>query len=180
MERNTSLLIMSFRWLLRRGAMLPRRAGLDPVCVPAAFHLSPRERRSAHETESPAARPAAGLAGDRHRLQRVQAATDTAVRKNESASPSPPVEQPLAKPAPVTPSAVAQDQRTGKTDRLVKQPAPSASGQAERQLATTPAPPAVAEIAAMSYNAQSAKRMAYMPMPILLQPMPGDINRENY
>jgi len=108
-------------------------------------------------------------------------ATDTSVRKNDSAPP--PVEQPLVKPAPIAPSAVAQDQRAGKTDRLAEQPVSSASRQVERQVAAPPAPPAppmVAKIAAMSYNAQSAQRVAYMPMPILLQPMPGDINRENY
>src|SRR6185312_14357439 len=84
-------------------------------------------------------------------------ATDTAVRKNDSASPPPPVEQPLAKPAPVTPSAVAQDKRVSKTDNLAEPPLPAASVRVERQpmaVPAPPAPPAAAEIAAMAYNAQ--------------------------
>src|SRR6185437_10916111 len=81
------------------------------------------------------------------------------------------------------PSAGAQDKRESDIAHLVERPLPAASGHVERQPVATPvppAPPAVAEIAAMSYHAQSAKRVAYMPMPILLQPMTGDINRENY
>ena len=108
-------------------------------------------------------------------------AADTSVRKNDSAhTPPPPVEQPMVKRAPATPPTAAQDKGSGKTDSLVDQAAPPRSRQLGRQLAAPPAPPAVAELAAMSYNAQSAKRMAYMPSPILPQPTPGDINREHY
>ncbi|MGY3038610.1 Ca-activated chloride channel family protein [Rhodanobacter sp. TND4EL1] len=112
-------------------------------------------------------------------------ATDAPVRENDS-TPPPPAEQPRIEPAPATPPAMAQDKGLNKTDSLSEQSAPPPSGHVGRPLAAPPAPPAaaappaMAEIAAMSYHAQNAKRMAYMPTPILSQPMPGDINRENY
>lgn len=99
-------------------------------------------------------------------------ATDTPARKNDSA-PTPPV-PPVGQPSPqvkAQPSPRA-DSPADRASSTVGQPAPMP--------VAPPAPPALAEVAAMSYNAQSAKRMAYMPAPILMQPRPGDVNTENY
>jgi Ca-activated chloride channel family protein len=101
-------------------------------------------------------------------------ATDTPVRKSDSA-PTPEV-----KPTSANPQATAQAKPT--TDSPVGRSSP-ASGQVAPVPAAPPAPPAppvLAEVVAMPYNAQSAKRVAYMPSPILMQPLPGDVNTENY
>ncbi|MDW2981568.1 VWA domain-containing protein [Rhodanobacter sp. KK11] len=91
---------------------------------------------------------------------------DRPVRRIERASAAPPVEQPIAKSAPAMARNLHRDKADGRIDRQpATRPAP-------------PAPPVAAEIAATSHSAQ---RMAYMPAPLLpMQPMPGDINRENY
>jgi Ca-activated chloride channel family protein len=105
-------------------------------------------------------------------------ATDTPVRKNDNA-PTPP-SAPVAEPTPASPQATAQAKP--QVDRAADRSS-SAAGQVVPMPAAPPAPPAppaLAEVAAMSYNAQSAKRMAYMPSPTLMQPLPGDINTENY
>lgn len=107
-------------------------------------------------------------------------ANDTPMRKNDSAPMPPVVTKPMAEPTPANPPVAARNEP--KTDSRVDHSSP-ASGRALPAPAappTPPAPPALAEVSAMSYNAQSAKRMAYMPAPILMQPLPGDINTENY
>ncbi|KZC24629.1 hypothetical protein RHOFW104T7_07710 [Rhodanobacter thiooxydans] len=98
--------------------------------------------------------------------------TDRPVRRIERTPAPPPVEQPIARPAP----AMARNQHRDKADgRIDRQPAATPAPPAP------PAPPVVAEIAATADSAQGAQRMAYMPAPLpSMQPMPGDINRENY
>ncbi|EIL95245.1 vWA domain-containing protein [Rhodanobacter spathiphylli] len=108
-------------------------------------------------------------------------ATDTHARKNDGAST--PTAEPVVEPAPTNPQATAQAK--SRSDGPSGSPADRAApaGRAVPMPAAPPAPPAppaLAEVAAMSYNAQSAKRMAYMPSPTLMQPMPGDVNTENY
>jgi len=107
-------------------------------------------------------------------------ATDTPARKNDSAPtpPAGPVVEPVAEPAPTSPQATAQAKPQGNSPS--DSPADRSSSAAGQVVPMPVAPPALAEVAAMSYNAQSAKRMAYMPSPTLMQPLPGDINTENY
>jgi Ca-activated chloride channel family protein len=78
------------------------------------------------------------------------------------------------------PAATRQHKPQGKTDSRVDASSPPVAGQVEPQTVAPPAPSAMAEVARMSYNAQSAKNIGYMQSPMLAQPMPGDVNRENY
>ncbi|MEO5830361.1 MAG: VWA domain-containing protein [Rhodanobacter sp.] len=110
-------------------------------------------------------------------------AVDVPTSKKDSVGTSPPAtETPVSDPAPVPnlPSAVRQDQPQRKTDSLVDASSPPVSGQVELQTVAPPALSAMAEVARMSYIAQSAKSIGSMRSPMLAQPMPGDVNRENY
>jgi Ca-activated chloride channel family protein len=109
----------------------------------------------------------------------VSRPADPILSKDDKGAPPPPVAQPMIKPAPVAPAEVAQDKASRKTDSLVEGKAVAAAGELKRQSTVLPAPPAPPAVAEIAYAQPNATRMAMMPSPIL-QPMPGDINRENY
>ncbi len=87
--------------------------------------------------------------------------------------------QPAVKTGATESPSTAGDKRTARTDGLQDSPPPPLNE--VRTVQVAPAPPTTpAEMAASTFAAQKMTRMASMPASMFLQPMPGDVNTENY
>ncbi|MEO6927293.1 MAG: von Willebrand factor type A domain-containing protein, partial [Rhodanobacter sp.] len=83
--------------------------------------------------------------------------------------------QPAVDPGSAESPDAAHDKRTTKTDGLQDVPTPPALNEV-----ATVAPPAPAQMVVGGIGRPQMKSMPYMPAPMLMQPVPGDINTENY
>ena len=103
--------------------------------------------------------------------------SDTAPPKIRQGN-TPATNQPAVEPGRTESPDAAHDKRTTRIDGLQDVSAPPVLN--EVTAAAPPAPPAPAQMVMGSIGRSQMKSMAYMPAPILMQPMPGDINTENY